>query len=216
MPPPTALPPSGFFCWLVGPWFPQHQLQDWNPTNSGHPSRHPRSVPVVWRQIWRWVAKKPKCLGRNSYFKWGLNNAYRFRRVCWSYLKATFDVTVPSLLLRVHLFTQTLVVAGALCGRTHGMDVTIKGILRIHPAAVPPLLAHSWQANREDTTKTLMTWHPDESHSWGCFCWSGVGTNPGPWTVKTAIQGMNAVLCKTPLPGCQLSLIFIVNRVDQV
>ena len=154
MPPPTALPPSGFFCWLVGPWFPQHQLQDWNPTNSGHPSRHPRSVPVVWRQIWRWVAKKPKCLGRNSYFKWGLNNAYRFRRVCWSYLKATFDVTGPSLLLRVHLFTQTLVVAGALCGRTHGMDVTIKGILRIHPAAVTPLLAHSWQANWEDTTKT--------------------------------------------------------------
>lgn len=69
--------------------------------------------------------------------------ANRFRRVCWSYLKATFDVPRPSLLLRVHLFTQTLVVAGALCGRTHGMDVTIKGILRIHPAAVTPLLTHS-------------------------------------------------------------------------
>lgn len=116
-------------------------------------------------QIWRFSRKEATMLRKEFLFQVRVEYAYRFRRVCWSYLKATFDFHVPSLLLRVHLFTQTLVVAGALCGRTHGMDVTIKGILRIHPAAVTPLLQHSWQANCENTTTNLMACHPDESHS---------------------------------------------------
>ena len=61
--------PSVFFCWFVGPWFPQHQLQDWNPTNSGHPSRHPRSVPVVWRQIWRFSRKEATMLRKEFLFQ---------------------------------------------------------------------------------------------------------------------------------------------------
>ena len=70
-PPPTALPPSGFFL-LVGGSLISSASASGLESNQLWPSfKHPRSVPVVWRQIWRWVAKKPKCLGRNSYFKWG-------------------------------------------------------------------------------------------------------------------------------------------------
>ena len=58
-------PPNGF-CGSVGPWFPRHQPQDWNPTNSGHPSRHPRSVPV-WQGLL--TEANTQTAYWNSYFK---------------------------------------------------------------------------------------------------------------------------------------------------
>lgn len=203
MPLPTTPPPQVFFSAGGGSLISSASASGLE-SNQLWPSFKASKICSCLAQIWRFSRKEDKMLRKEFLFQVRVEYAYRFRRGSLELSQSHLDVPVPSLLLRVHLFTQTLVVAGALCGRTHGMDVTIKGILRIHPAAVTPLLAHSCQANWEDTTTNLMACHPDESHS---FFW--VGTNPGPWTVKTAIQRMNAVLYKTPLPGCQLSLIFI-------